>query len=77
MTRYLGCIKAHRGTNDDECRLLSKAYLQCRMERNLMARDEMRNLGYQDTKELAEASRDAQQTETEDAVRQGRGEGAK
>lgn len=26
--------------------MLSKSYLQCRMERNLMAPDEMKNLGY-------------------------------
>lgn len=33
MTQYLRCIRAHKGTNDDECRQISKAYLQCRMER--------------------------------------------
>lgn len=33
MTQYLRCIRAHRGTNDEECRQMSKAYLQCRMER--------------------------------------------
>ncbi|KAL1644658.1 Cytochrome c oxidase assembly protein cox19 [Diplodia intermedia] len=48
MTQYLRCIRAHRGTNDEECRQISKAYLQCRMERNLMAPDEMKNLGYHD-----------------------------
>jgi len=26
--------------------MLSKQYLQCRMERNLMAKDELKNLGY-------------------------------
>lgn len=33
MTQYLRCIRAHRGTNDEECRQISKQYLQCRMER--------------------------------------------
>lgn len=46
MTSYLSCIKTHRGQNDEECRQLSKAYLKCRMDRNLMAVDEMKNLGY-------------------------------
>ena len=32
MTDYLACLKKVRGTNDDECRMLAKAYLQCRMD---------------------------------------------
>ncbi|EON61489.1 hypothetical protein W97_00704 [Coniosporium apollinis CBS 100218] len=46
MTTYLRCLRQHRGTNDPECRALSKQYLQCRMQHNLMAPDEMRNLGF-------------------------------
>ncbi|CAM1507314.1 Fc.00g069550.m01.CDS01 [Cosmosporella sp. VM-42] len=46
MTSYLACIKRVRGVNEDECRDFAKAYLECRMERNLMARDEMKNLGF-------------------------------
>lgn len=49
MTSYLSCLKSHRGTNSNECRLLSKAYLQCRMDKNLMLPDEMRNLGFQES----------------------------
>jgi hypothetical protein len=33
MLSYLRCIKSHRGSNDPECRDLSKSYLSCRMER--------------------------------------------
>jgi hypothetical protein len=33
MLSYLRCIKSHRGTNDSECRNLSKSYLSCRMDR--------------------------------------------
>ncbi|KAF2202970.1 hypothetical protein GQ43DRAFT_368020 [Delitschia confertaspora ATCC 74209] len=36
MASYLRCIKAHRGTNDNECRMQAKAYLQCRMERYVL-----------------------------------------
>ncbi|KAF1984704.1 hypothetical protein K402DRAFT_395402 [Aulographum hederae CBS 113979] len=46
MKDYLTCIRAHRGMNDEACRQISKGYLVCRMENNLMAPDEMRNLGY-------------------------------
>ena len=32
MTSYLRCLRSHRGTNGSECRMLSKSYLQCRMD---------------------------------------------
>ncbi|KAI1365613.1 putative cytochrome c oxidase assembly protein Cox19 [Xylaria arbuscula] len=48
MTRYLSCIKKVKGMNDDECRNLAKSYLSCRMDRNLMARDDFKNLGFQE-----------------------------
>ena len=48
MSAYLTCLKGARGVNKDECRMLSKAYLQCRMDRNLMAKDTMGNLGFQE-----------------------------
>lgn len=48
MKEYLKCLRSHRGVNDEVCRQLSKNYLQCRMERNLMAPDSMRNLGFHD-----------------------------
>ena len=43
---YLRCLRRVRGTNDQECRLMAKDYLKCRMEHNLMAPDEMKNLGF-------------------------------
>ncbi|KAF2963251.1 hypothetical protein GQX73_g10326 [Xylaria multiplex] len=46
MTRYLSCIKKVKGLNDEECRNLAKSYLACRMDRNLMARDDFKNLGF-------------------------------
>ncbi|CAG9939405.1 unnamed protein product [Clonostachys rosea f. rosea IK726] len=48
MKNYLACIKKVRGVNEDECRGLAKSYLSCRMDRNLMAKDEFKNLGFQD-----------------------------
>ncbi|KAL8705443.1 MAG: hypothetical protein Q9201_001424 [Fulgogasparrea decipioides] len=45
---YLACLRKARGENQKECRGMAKAYLVCRMENNLMAPDEMRNLGFMD-----------------------------
>ncbi|EGD91129.1 cytochrome c oxidase assembly protein COX19 [Trichophyton rubrum D6] len=42
---YLQCLKSARGVNDEACRKLAKSYLSCRMEKNLMAPDEFKNLG--------------------------------
>lgn len=33
MVKYLACLKQSRGMNDDDCRNLSKQYLDCRMQR--------------------------------------------
>ena len=73
MMKYLDCMKRVKGVNENECRMLAKSYLSCRMERwvtpwryhapalvpgplcqkltgsvcsNLMARDELKNLGF-------------------------------
>ncbi|PBP26882.1 CHCH domain-containing protein [Diplocarpon rosae] len=48
---YLSCIKRVKGMNDPECRLHAKSYLSCRMDRNLMAKDEFKNLGFGEDKE--------------------------
>lgn len=60
MKQYLRCIKSKRGVNDEECRQLSKGYLQCRMDRNLMAPDSMRNLGFQSVEDQAQDAMRAQ-----------------
>lgn len=56
MLSYLRCIKSHRGTNDTECRNLSKSYLSCRMDRNLMAPDTFKNLGFGDDSDRPNAA---------------------
>ncbi|KAG6059470.1 hypothetical protein E4U17_006199 [Claviceps sp. LM77 group G4] len=66
MTTYLACIKKVRGLNDDECRNIAKAYLSCRMDRNLMARDEFKNLGFASPTETASGP---QQSEPEKGVK--------
>ncbi|KAK7845312.1 uncharacterized protein LOC112032414 [Quercus suber] len=42
---YLSCLKSS-GHNSETCRHLSKKYLQCRMEKNLMAKQDMSELGF-------------------------------
>ncbi|KAF8430131.1 hypothetical protein EV426DRAFT_579947 [Tirmania nivea] len=54
MTEYLACLKRVRRNNDSECRILAKAYLKCRMDRNLMAVDEFKNLGFAENGEQVE-----------------------
>ncbi|KAG7121987.1 Cytochrome c oxidase assembly protein COX19 like [Verticillium longisporum] len=46
MASYLSCMKKVSGVNDTACRDLAKSYLTCRMDRNLMARDDFKNLGF-------------------------------
>jgi len=37
MASYLTCLKKAKGVNVDDCRMLSKAYLQCRMDRYVLS----------------------------------------
>jgi len=47
MISYLRCIKLNQG-NNGACRPESRAYLECRMDKGLMQRDDMVNLGLGD-----------------------------
>ncbi|KAM0887339.1 hypothetical protein ACQ4PT_029107 [Festuca glaucescens] len=42
---YLACLKS-TGSQSEKCRIFSKKYLECRMERNLMAKQDMSELGF-------------------------------
>ena len=52
MAAYLACMRAQEGGAQREaathaaCKELSKAYLQCRMQRGLMAPEDLDTLGY-------------------------------
>ncbi|XP_018442215.1 uncharacterized protein LOC108814198 [Raphanus sativus] len=48
---YLGCLKSS-ANKSEQCRHLSKKYLQCRMAKNLMAKQDMSELGFSAVKEL-------------------------
>lgn len=43
--QYLECLREH-GNDSDGCRDLAKEYLKCRMERNLMAKQDLKDLGF-------------------------------
>ncbi|KAK9464090.1 uncharacterized protein V1516DRAFT_669529 [Lipomyces oligophaga] len=48
MTAYMKCLKQHSVHKErvpNECRLLAQDYLNCRMDKGLMVRDEWQNLG--------------------------------
>ncbi|KAG8072719.1 hypothetical protein GUJ93_ZPchr0006g43917 [Zizania palustris] len=42
---YLACLKSTR-FQSEKCRQFSKKYLECRMERNLMAKQDISELGF-------------------------------
>ncbi|KAI6245983.1 Cytochrome c oxidase assembly protein COX19 [Erysiphe necator] len=62
MVHYLMCIKKKKGSNDLECRNIAKSYLGCRMDKNLMAKDEFENLGF---KENTDESKSNMETKAE------------
>lgn len=51
VQKYLDCIKIVDGENARNCRLLAEQYLQCRMDNELMDKDDMDNLGFADLRD--------------------------
>lgn len=47
MLKYLLCLNQNENDNS-VCRLLAKEYLQCRMDKNLMKKEEWPKLGFGD-----------------------------
>lgn len=47
MLRYMICLRENSNQNS-ECRQLSKEYLECRMQNQLMAKEEWSKLGFAD-----------------------------
>lgn len=45
MREFLACLRA-QGDAHAACRDLSKRYLQCRMDSNLMAREDLETMGF-------------------------------
>ncbi|GAB1608820.1 cytochrome c oxidase assembly protein COX19-like [Argonauta hians] len=47
MIRYMKCLNANRNENT-KCREESKEYLECRMNNNLMTKENFSKLGYKE-----------------------------
>ena len=46
-SKYMDCLRRHNMVTEvEECRQLSAAYLQCRMDSKLMAKEDLSKLGY-------------------------------
>ena len=50
MIHYMLCLRQNDGLNS-LCRETAKAYFQCRMNNDLMAKEDWTKLGYQDSKD--------------------------
>ncbi|KAL2171906.1 hypothetical protein VTG60DRAFT_1293 [Thermothelomyces hinnuleus] len=64
MMSYLDCIKKVKGVNEEQCRMLAKSYLACRMDRNLMARDDFKNLGFKEEGQQPTPAKQSESGET-------------
>ncbi|CAI8034907.1 Cytochrome c oxidase assembly protein COX19, partial [Geodia barretti] len=51
MMKFLSCLK-EKGSDNSLCRDESRAYLQCRMDRDLMTKEDFRKLGYKEPDEI-------------------------
>jgi len=51
MELYLNCLKENKDMHY-KCRDLSKNYLQCRMDRQLMSREDLNDLGYSEEQQV-------------------------
>jgi len=47
MIQYLRCLNDNQ-CDSSSCRQLSKDYLKCRMDRDLMAKEDFKHLGFKD-----------------------------
>lgn len=54
---YITCLKT-AGHKSEQCRQFSKKYLECRMEKNLMAKQDMSELGFRKEGELQDPAAD-------------------
>jgi cytochrome c oxidase assembly protein subunit 19 len=63
MKDYVACLKKQKG-DSLECKNLSKRYLECRMDKNLMAKEDLSKLGF--------AEKQAKRPKAEPGAGQGR-----
>lgn len=62
---YMQCLKTSK-YETMSCRHLSKAYLQCRMDNELMAQESMTRLGFRESEEYVPPSESSKEASKED-----------
>merc|ERR1712079_359164 len=62
---YLQCLKEN-GFDNMACRYLSKQYLECRMEKNLMKAEPMKSLGFTEEDSVQQARRKRDKVKTKE-----------
>ncbi|DBB16869.1 hypothetical protein WJX82_006360 [Trebouxia sp. C0006] len=67
---YLACLKDNTG-DASKCRDLSKLYLQCRMDRNLMAKQDLKELGFRSEDKPQSATQTKSSDSNTDKQKQG------
>lgn len=55
MTKYMNCLRNCSNDNSN-CRIEAKEYLQCRMDNELMAKEEWKSLGYNGVENVPNSS---------------------
>ncbi|KAG7671843.1 hypothetical protein Ndes2526B_g07243 [Nannochloris sp. 'desiccata'] len=63
--KYMACLKEHSGQTE-ACRDVAKLYLECRMDKNLMAQQSLRDLGFEESKKSSLSPNAAQPQQRED-----------
>ena len=67
MKAYMDCLRSH-GSESGRCKELAKAYLVCRMERGLMAKQDLSELGFKQpssNEETASSASEPQKTDVQ------------
>lgn len=76
MVRYMACLRSNE-MSTQPCRQLSRDYLQCRMDKNLMAPEQWSKLGFADHGESSsKVEQQAKQQEQKLEQQQQHGRGA-
>jgi cytochrome c oxidase assembly protein subunit 19 len=61
--KYLKCVQENTGSSEP-CREISKMYLICRMDKNLMSTQDLRDLGFKDAQQVDIAEKQQQQQQS-------------
>jgi cytochrome c oxidase assembly protein subunit 19 len=63
--KYMACLKENSGQTD-ACREIAKLYLECRMDKNLMAQQSLSDLGFSESEKASKAAAGVQNQQREE-----------